>query len=426
MDRIVKRPRIFYGWWIIIGGILGNTVSGGFNFSALPAFVLPLSDAFGVTLTAVAAGLSIARLETAFLGPIEGYLVDRFGPRKMMFLGVPIMGTGFFLVSYSATFSAFLFPFLLGVVLGASLGFSSPLSTALANWWQRKRGRAFGFMWIGHSLGAMSVPLINLAIENFGWRWAFRIMGMVVLMVGTPVAALLRHRPEDYGLLPDGDEPRQSDHGSSDPNDKVAEELSREFTVGQAIRTPTFWYFVVSMSVRTAITTAVAINSFPLVASLGGVPSQASLIILIQGSFSLPGRLFLSWAGDAINKRYIMATCLLVMAIALLLMSRVTSVTQLAILWAPYALVWGGLSSLPNSLRADLFGRRNFATIQGAMSPLQTVASLIAPVITAWVYQTTGSYRVPFVVFGVMSLVSGWLILMARPSKIPLVRSSSE
>ena len=420
--RAGRRPRVFYGWWIVLGGVVGNAVGTGFNFHALPAFLIPLSESFGVSLTAVAAGISVARIETAFVGPLEGYLVDRFGPRRMMFIGVPVMGTGFLLVSFASSFSAFLLPFLFGVVLGSSLGFGTPLSTALANWWQRRRGRAFGIMWLGHSLGAIAVPLVNLGIESLGWRWTFRIMGMLVFSLGFPVASLLRHRPEQYGMLPDGDDPREvairaAETEARAPQSQTAREEPSDFTVWQAIRTSAFWFFAISVSMRTAITTAVAINSFPLVESLGGVPAQASLIILLQGVFSAPGRLFLSWAGDTVNKRYIMAGCLLVMAITLFFMAQATSVRQIALLWVPYAVVWGGLSSLPNPLRADLFGRRNFATIQGAMSPVQTVSSLTAPIFAAWVFQRTDSYRIPFMVFGAMALLGMVLILMAKPPR---------
>ena len=396
------------------------TISVGFNHHGINAFVRPLSDNFAVSITVVAGVISIARIETAFIGPIEGFLVDRFGPRTMMLIGVPIMGIGFILISVAPNFPLFVAAFLFGVVLGSSLGFGNPISTAVANWWIRKRGRAFGILWIGTSLASMIVPLINWLIENLGWRGAFRLMGFIVIAAGLPVAFLMRHRPEQYGMLPDGDLPSDAADGESVPavaSDQLLDEVN--FTILEALRTPTFWYFAVSVSMRSSITTAVAVNSFILVESLGGTTQQASMLFLLQGIMSAPGRVFLSWAGDLINKRYIMAVSLAVMALTLMAMSQATTMTQITILWVPYAVVWGGLSSLPQSLRADLFGRRNFATIQGTMSPLSSVFSFSAPVFAAWLFERTGSYRIPFMVFSAMAAISMVLILLAKPPARP-------
>ena len=427
MQRVAKsRPRVFYGWWIILGGILGMAIGTGFNFHGLNAFVIPLSSDFGVSLPVVAAGISIARIESAFIGPLEGYLVDRFGPRTMMFIGVPVMGAGFLVASVTPNFPAFIAAFFLGVVLGSSLGFGNPISTAVANWWQRRRGRAFGILWLGTSFASMMVPAINWLVENLGWRSAFRVMGLTVFVLGLPIAALMRHRPEQYGMLPDGDAPSISSvvaSGGAGESQGVESTVApvqpaAEFTIWEALRTSTFWYFVISISIRTGITTGVAINTFPLVVEyLGGSPAQASFLFLLQGVCSAPGRVFLSWAGDAINKRYIMGASLAVMSIVLLLLSQATSITQVTILWVPYAIVWGGLSSLPQSLRADLFGRSNFATIQGTMSPIQNVFSVASPIFAAGVFERTGSYRVPFLVFAGMALMAMVFIFMAKPPK---------
>ena len=418
MEQTVVRPRVFYGWWIVLAGMLGMTISVGFNHHGINAFVRPLSDTFAVSITVVAGVISVARIETAFIGPLEGYLVDRFGPRTMMFIGVPIMGVGFILISVAPNFPMFIAAFLIGVVLGSSLGFGNPISTAVANWWIRKRGRAFGILWIGTSLASMIVPLINWLIENLGWRGAFRLMGFIVIAAGLPVASLMRHRPEQYGMLPDGDLPGDAADGVSvatDDSGQILDEVN--FTVLEALRAPAFWYFAVSVSMRTAITTAVAVNSFILVESLGGTTQQASMLFLLQGVMSAPGRVFLSWAGDLINKRYIMAVSLAVMALSLMAMSQATTMTQITVLWVPYSVVWGGLSSLPQSLRADLFGRRNFATISGTMSPLQSAFSFAAPVFAAWLFERTGSYQIPFMVFSGMAMLSMVLILLAKPPR---------
>lgn len=421
-SKVPREPRIFYGWWIIFGGMAGMIIQNGFNFHGLNAFVLPLSETFGVSVSLVAASISFARIETAFIGPLEGYLVDRFGPKTMMLIGVPIMSAGFLLASTASSYGMFVVALLAGIVLGVSLGIHSPITTAVANWWIKKRGRAFGILWLGQSAGAAVVPIVNWLIETTGWRGAFRIMGVIVLMIGLPVAMVMRHRPEQYGLLPDGDrspEPPELRESVSDNRDQLNTSEAEEFTPWEALRTATFWFFALSVSVRVGVTTAIAINSFPLVIAMGGTAGQASLLFLMQGVFSAPGRLFLSWVGDAINKRHIMAVSLAIMCVCLLFMAQVTTLSQLYIVWIPYTIVWGGLTSVPHSLRADLFGRRNFASIQGVMAPIQLPFNLVAPIFVAWVFERTGSFQIPLTLFSVLTFISMVMILLARPVERP-------
>ena len=398
-------------------------IGAGFNYHGLNAFVIPVSDTFGVSLTAVTTVLAVARIETAFIGPLEGYLIDRFGPRTMMFLGVPVMGVGFLILSVAPSFTVFVVVLFLGVIIGSSIGFGSPITTAVANWWHRHRGRAFGIMWLGISAGAILVPLVNQLIEQFGWRWAVRVMGVLVLLLGLPTAAIMRHRPEQYGMLPDGDVatvPKEEPHEgepSAPLHSQRPPDGAREFTLVQALRSAAFWYFSLSYGLRIGVTSAVGINIFPLVQSIGGTTHQAGLIFLVHGIFSAPGRLFLSWAGDYFNKRFLMAGLFLLLAVCVFGIGQVTSLPALFIIYVPYAVSWGGLSALPQSFQADLFGRQHYATIRGASAPMQSVFSLIAPPFATLIFERTGSYAIPFTLLAGTAVLAALLVMNAKPSK---------
>ncbi len=398
-------------------------ISAGFNYHGLNAFVIPVSDTFGVSLTAVTTVLAVARIETAFIGPLEGYLIDRFGPRTMMLLGVPLMGVGFIVLSVAPTFTVFIVVLFLGVILGSSLGFGSPITTAVANWWHRHRGRAFGIMWLGISAGAIMVPLVNQLIEQLGWRSAVRIIGALVLLIGIPTAAIMRHRPEQYGMLPDGDvatdpaeEPQQGEQSAA-LDSRPSPDGGHEFTLWQALRSASFWYFSISYGLRIGVTSAVGINIFPLVQSIGGTAHQAGLIFLVHGVCSAPGRLFLSWAGDYFNKRFLMAALFLLLGACVFGIGRVTSLPALFIIYVPYAVSWGGLSALPQSFQADLFGRQNYATIRGASAPMQSIFSLIAPPFATLIFEQTGSYAIPFAILAGTAVLAAVLVMNAKPSR---------
>ena len=412
-----KSPRIFFGWWIIFGGLVGMALNTALNYHGLNVFVRPLADGFGVSVAAIAALISFGRIEGAFFGPIEGYLVDKLGPRTLMFFGIPLMGLGFILASFAPNFPIFCVVFLIGINLGSSIGFMSSITTAVANWWNRHRGRAFGFMWLGLSIGAVTVPLTNALTESLGWRGAFRVLGVGVMVIGLPIATLMRHKPEQYGMLPDGAQPAKPN--TAGLKSTATQSDPPELTVWEALKTTAFWYFAIAVSIRIGVTSAVGINSFLLVESLGGTTAQAGSLFVIHGIFSAPGRLFLSWAGDVINKSFIMAGSLVLLGTCLLFIARATSFNELIIFWIPYALAWGGLSSLPQSLRADLFGREHYATIQGAMSPIHSAFTLVTPIMAAWMFESTGSYQLPFTIFAISAFFGGFLILLAKPPVKP-------
>ena len=223
-------------------------MSSGINFHGFGNFIIPLSREFGWSRTTISAIFSFARLEAGFIGPAEGWVVDRIGPRKLMLLGIPLMGLGFILLSRVNGLTTFLLVYLFGVTLGNSVGMHTPASTAVANWFTKKRGLAFGIMWSGVGIGGLLVPALGWAVEELGWRQASVVVGICVIFIGIPVASLMRHRPEPYGMLPDGI--KVTDEGLDDKKRKLTPDLSRDFTAKQALQTSSFWYLSLSIMSR--------------------------------------------------------------------------------------------------------------------------------------------------------------------------------
>ena len=147
---------IFYGWWIVAGGSVLTALGAGLNFYGFSAFFLPLSVEFGWSRSALSGVFALARLEGGFLGPIEGFLIDKYGPRKMMFIGIPLMGLGFVLLAGVNSLLALYLVYIFTITLGSSLGTFAPATAAVANWFFRKRGRALGFVMSGVGIGGAS------------------------------------------------------------------------------------------------------------------------------------------------------------------------------------------------------------------------------------------------------------------------------
>ncbi len=183
-------------------------LSAGINFHGFSNFIIPLSREFGWNRTTISAAFSLARLEAGLFGPIEGWFVDKLGPRRLVLFGVPLMALGYVLMSQVNSLFFFLIVYVLFISLGSSIGTGSPMTAAVANWFDRKRGLAFGIMWSGVGIGGLFVPALGWLIEEFGWRDASLIIGIFLFVAGTPIGFVMRHRPEPYGYLPDGYIPR--------------------------------------------------------------------------------------------------------------------------------------------------------------------------------------------------------------------------
>jgi sugar phosphate permease len=407
-----NRFKFFYGWWICIGGAFVMAMSSGINFHGFGNFIIPLSKEFGWSRTTVSAVFSLARLEAGFIGPVEGWAVDRLGPRKLMLVGIPVMGLGFIFLSQVSGLFTFMLVYILGITLGNSLGMHVPASAAVANWFNRKRGLAFGIMWSGVGLGGLLVPALGWAIDVYGWRDAPVYVGIFVIIVGVPVAALMRHRPEQYGFLPDGQIiPQKTSNGKLGKN----EDLEVDFTAREALQTSSFWFLSLSIMARSLVTGGVGLHLVPYFVGLGASPIEAAAYAGSVGVISIPGRFGLSYLGDYFNRRYMMAISLLFMTLSIVLLATADSLSSSIPGLVAYSISQGGISVIPQSIIADYFGRKAFATISGFRSSIQMLGIIVGPVVSGLVYDRTGSYEWAFLGFAAASIVSMLLVLMALP-----------
>lgn len=400
-------------------------IASGINFHGFGNFIIPLSNEFGWSRTQISVAFSVARLESGLLGPLEGYFVDRIGPRRLMLVGIPLMGLGYILLRYVNTYAAFFLIYVFAIALGNSLGMSTPMTAAVANWFRKKRGLAFGIMWSGVGIGGLLVPGVAWLIANFGWRDAATILGAFIIIIGVPIASIMRHRPEQYGYLPDGEQPVTSnaENGSRQP---IEPDLSEDFTAHEALRTSSFWFLTLSIAARSLVSGGVGLHLVPFFVGLGASPISAGILAGSVGVMSIPGRFGLSAAGDFLNKRYIMAVSLVAMTVALVFMARSTSISAAIPFLVLYSISQGGISVIPQSLIADYFGRRSYATIQGFRSTIQMGGIVIGPIVSGYVFDQTGSYENAFMGFGAATILSMFLVILAKPPKRKTPTPSAE
>jgi len=428
---------LFYGWWVVFasGGIIFLT--GGTFFYGFGTLITPMTKEFGWSRAAIAGAFSL-RTELGGVGaPVAGYLVDRMGPRRLVLVGVFLVGTGFILLSrvqevwHLYAVAAF-------IAIGMSATAGPVAMTAVAHWFQKKRGRALALMTVGGGSSGVMVVVLASLIAAFDWRTALLIMGLIQWADCIPLALVVRNRPQDLGLLPDGepalpverqvaaDERRAPAGDAEGPGYGVAARQDEGFTIGQALRTRSFWLLAVAMSLIGFGSVAIIAHQVAfLEESMGFSPLMASVVQMGVPIVSLAGRLGFGWMADYVDKRKLLAAAYLFIGVGVILLATVQSAWQVPLYLIIFAPGWGGSISVRPAFQADYFGLRAFGSIQGLMFFVASVGAFAGPIFAGVVYDVVDSYRPAFLIVGLASLVAVPLVLMAGKPSAPRGRRAA-
>ena len=407
----------FWGWRIVGAGAAIQALQSGLFMQAFGSYSVLLRDHFGWSATTLSVAFAMTRAESGILGPLQGWMIDRFGPRLIMQFGLVLMAVGFMLFATTQNLVHFFgFYFLMSV--GASLGGFLSVTTALVNWFRRYRSRALAVSQTGFALGGSLTPVIVFFMETYGWRATAFSSGVIILLVGLPLTMLIRHRPSDYGEYADGLDPAtQINDGYEAP-----EGLTKvDFTAPQAIRTRAFWMISLGHSASLLVVGALMLHLSLFLTSddVGMSLQRASFIVGALPLMQMVGQLSGGFFGDLVNKRVIVMFCMLGHSIGLLLLTY--HVNEL-MLWAfvPFhGLAWGARGPLMQSLRADYFGPTNFGTIMGFSSLIVMLGMIIGPLLAGFLADQTGTYTVGFTVLAVLAGMGSVFFLLATPPRPP-------
>lgn len=426
-----ERPqrRIFYGWWIVAVGNIMRTVFATFSYYGFSAFFNPLVEQFGWSRAALAGVLSLSRLEGGLMALPAGFLFDRIGPRKMMFIGIISTGTGYMMLSRTTSLAYFYIVFIFMVQIGASFGMGGgAVDVAIANWFRRKRGRAMGFATMGLSFGGILVTPLALYITQYGWRSALLVAGITTIGLGLPLATLVRHRPEQHGYLPDGDLPSEAitpetvtteTHAENPPpKENPSEEI--DFSPFQVLKVRAFYAIAFTFAARQLVSGSVAVFLIPFLQERGMSLTQAATVLSLMALLGAPGRVVFGWLGDIFPKRYVMAGCFIFQAVGLILFTYVPGNLGIVFFLTLYAPTYAGVLPLIPAIQGEYFGRKWFGTIRGMMTPITLISGVVGPVFAGTVFDVTGSYRPAFAVLAGSILLALMLVLTAKPPKVPV------
>ena len=411
------RGRVFYGWWIVGAGFCLEALMGALMFHAYGAYVVVLREEFGWSKTLFSAVFSMARAESGILGPIQGWLTDRFGPRTLIRIGMIVFAVGFMLFSQIGSPLTFFLTFFL-MALGSGLGGYLPIAVAIVAWFRRRRALALSISSTGMPVGGLLTQLVAVALITFGWRWTAFMSGVLVLLVALPISRLVYHRPEPRGEWPDGEPPTPHREGAMTDPRPAATASAVDFTPREAMRAPALWYISIGHGSALLAVSAISVHLIVHITErLGYSLQQATAVVALMTVMQMIGQLGGGWAGDRFSKRAIVVGCMVAHAAGLLLLASATAFSAVAAFAVLHGLAWGVRGPLMSAIRADYFGSTSFGTISGISSMVVMFGMIGGPLIAGIIADRTGSYEVAFrILAGFAALGSIFFMLARRPS----------
>ena len=410
----IIKPRIFHGWYILFVLVLTSLIGAGNSQVFFGAMLLPITDDLNWSRSAVAGAVSLGTFVGGIAQPISGALADRYGTRVITSLGILLLGLAFFaLASISEVWHLFVSYTIARAITMATIS-GVPPRTAAVNWFRRKRGRALGIVSTAPALGSAITAIFARSLTGSGvdWRSVFLIFGVASLLMLPLTLGILRRKPEDLGLLPDG--AKQEDFDSQVSEDLRVREPA--FSLNQARKTTAFWLITFGMS-ASAFSTGLV--SFHMVAFFVDNGLSETVGVISLSTFAFSGALSAILWGFLSEKfsEKLLAIIATGSGTLITLLFLLSSGNVLAVaLSALFGFALRGEGALLNIIIAQYFGRISFGAISGFTAPFQMLALSLGPITGSWLFEFNDSWYPVFALgSGVLATATFGLVIMRRP-----------
>ena len=422
-----RRLPFYYGWVVL--GTAGSSMfvrnaAGSLTFAV---FVPLIADDTGWSRALIGGAAAVGGLLATGASPPVGWAIDRYGARLVLVLSLLIIGLSTIAMAWLWAHIAI---FYAAMAVGRIM-FSSPLNvgaaTVVGRWFVRQRGRATGLLFLSHSGGMAAFPLAATWVSaTYGWQTAWIVLGVMVYVIAlAPAALLLAQRPEDVGLLPDGDPPARAagsgtgtatGPGASGAN--AAAEV--QWTTRQAMGTPALWVLAIGTGLLFLLQSGTNVYQADLLRSRGIDLSLAQLSIVVNAAGTGLGSLLWGRVVELMRVSYTYAIVALVMALGLGLFI-IADTALLGFLAAGlFGVAVAGILVVPPVAYANFFGRQSLGAIRGVTEPFTSLGQAIGAVASGLVFQLAGgSYTIAFVAYAVVGALTAGALLLARPPGAP-------
>ena len=444
-SQLTSAPRrargLFYGWWLVVISGLTMTIATVPLYHAMAVWSVALEAHFGWSRGQLGLALTFTRIEGGLMGPIEGYLTDRLGARRMVLIGLLILGIGFLVFAGVRNLWMFYVAFIV-MALGQGMGSWLPLMTTINNWFSRRRATAMGWANVGSRVGALLlVPAIAWAIDpeqtRLGWQLTALILGIFTLVIAFPLTRLIRNRPQDYGQRPDGDPPEPPAQAISSAGSRAtsgsglgtrpAAAASRraaaqddgDMTAAQALRTPAFWLISFGHGFTSMVILAIMTHLGLLLKDKGFDVQTTGWIVVVYTATAMVFQLVGGYVGDRWPKNIALFIFTTIQAVAVVVLTMASSLLMFYLYAVLFGIGFGGRNPLTTAIRGEYFGRASFGRILGLSTVPMNVLLLIGSPMAGYMRDIQQSYDMAFLLLAGFNFLGGILFLFARKPRVP-------
>ncbi len=403
--------RLHYAWAVVAVTALALLAAAGVR-AAPGVLIRPLESEFGWDRASISLAVAISIVTYGLGGPVAGSLIDRFGPRRVLLVGLASIAVG--LAPLLVVRDLWLFDLFWGVVVGIGTGAAGSVlgATVAHRWFRSHRGLVIGLFGAASSAGQLVfVPSMILLSDAAGWRAAIVLLAVACAVMIVPVAFLLRDRPEDSGLLPFGQNP-----------DTVAEsaESLRTTPLAQAARTRDFWLLAGSFFICGYTSNGlVGTHLIPHAVEHGFTEVTAASVVAIMGVMNVVGTLSSGWLSDRYDNRKLLAAYYGFRAISIAALPFIADVRDLFLFGIVYGLDWIATVPPTANLTARIYGRGSLGTLYGWIFFSHMIGAAIAAYIGGLFRDLFGDYHLVFLsaaLFGFIAVALSMSIRSPRPA----------
>ena len=384
--------KVYYGWWIVLGSVVCQLVSMSVSLTAASIFMQPITADLGWKLSQFTLGSSAAVGAGALSSVFVGRFLDLRGPKLLVLIGACTSSICLFLIGSQSNLLVFITLYFIAGLIGWNLFGPPVVNATLSKWFIKNRGWALAIGSMGISFSSLLTPLLlTLIIDSLGWRSAYKILSILVIIILIPIGLSMRRRPEDYGLLPDGESILGKVSTSS------LEDIS--ITRSEALRTRSFWMLTLGFSLIMAGLMSILIHSINFSIEAGFTGKIAASALTVNGLANLIGKPIWGYGLQKFNAKLLVVMAYSLASLGVIFILATSSYFKIYILYIGFFLYgfgFGGTIPLSQYLYASYFGRRYIGSIIGAGHPIQTFFTALGPLATASWFDISGSYTSPF------------------------------
>ena len=401
---------VFYGWWIVTIAFFVMYLGSLFWIQSYGAYAVVFNREFGWSMTLLSGAYVLTRVESGLLGPVQGWMVDRYGPRLIISIGLLMHGIGLLCLTLVETLLAYyLVVFVISV--GISLGGFHTVMVSIVNWFQRHRTKAIAFAQLGHSLGGFSIPMLAYGLEQYGWRTIAFATGLAAIFLGIPLVQNICHRPEEKGEVVDGK--IRIEYSTNISQIKKNEIISVSWQ--NALRTRAFWFISAGHAIALISVSSVLVHFIPhLTGTLGMSLTEAGLVFSTVSICQILGLTCGGYLGDRFSKRIICCCCMIFHGSGMLVLAFFNAYPMVILFSVLHGFAWGIRGPQMVAIRADYFGTKSFGKIFGISSMVVMLGTMGGPIICGLVIDQYGLYKNAFISIGLISYIGALLFYLAR------------